>query len=123
MGDLDITNTGWRAMEMKLTRDELAVMKCIYIRARGFGKENGYWANALKKEVGMTDDRYKRAVSFLRELSLAVTEKGKMDDPEPKDGEWIHLTGAGVNAYRNAVPKEEWDAPYDAEQCKDQVVD
>src|SRR5271166_4497111 len=107
-----LSHQGAVNMEIKLGKDELAIMKWIYGRARGFGKENGYWANVLKKELSMTEERYKRATSLLRELSLAGTQSGKIDRPQPEQGEWIWLTGEGVNAYRSAVPQEEWDIVY-----------
>jgi hypothetical protein len=105
-------------MEIKLSKDELAIMRWIYERASGFTQEQDYWVNSLraidlKKELNMTEERYKRAMSLLRDLGLAVVKRGRLDDsPQAEQGDWIRLTGQGVNAYRHLVPQAEWDIEY-----------
>jgi hypothetical protein len=98
-------------VDIKLTKDELAIVAWIYGRTRAFGKtgKSQYWANVMKKELGLSQERYQRAVSFLREMGLAATEHGKVDKPEKEDGDWIFLTGQGANLYRHLVKDEEWD--------------
>ena len=103
-------------MDIKLGKDERAIIKWVYVRAKGFAKEHAYSVSLMKKELNMSEERYLRALSFLQELSLAGAQHGKADKPE--EGDWIWLTAAGVNAYRNAVKQDEWDIVYDAEQFK-----
>jgi hypothetical protein len=93
-------------MEIKFTKDELAILKWIYDRAGGFDVKHELWANPAKKELSLSDERYERAVSFLRQLNLVITREGHIDRPKPEDGEYILMTGQGVNAYRNAVDKK-----------------
>jgi hypothetical protein len=94
-----------------LSGDELALMRWAYEGAAGFGKDHGVMSFELREATGLTEPRYLRAVSALREMGLAGT-KPAHDKRSPSDVvEAVWLTGAGVNAYRHAVPREEWDLP------------
>ena len=96
-------------MDVLLSRDELALMRWVYERAAGFGKDHGVMSFELREATGLTEPRYLRAVSALREMGLAGTRPAH-DKRSPSDlVEAVWLTGPGVNAYRHAVPKEEWD--------------
>jgi len=97
-------------MDIKLAKDELAIVKWIYDRASSFGKESGVWASPMKKDLTLSDERYHRAVSVLRELGLADTRREEYPAGHPQQGDVvIYLTGAGVLAYRHLVEEEEWD--------------
>jgi hypothetical protein len=91
-------------MDILLSQDEIAILKWLHNRATGFGdKEHAYAADRMKKEVDLSDDRYKRATSFLRAMKLLVVDRTH------KDSECLILTGEGANAFRHVAKKEEWD--------------
>jgi hypothetical protein len=108
-----IDTQGVSTVETRLTHEELAILGWIYGRAKGFGKEDGYWAASMTKDLGMNELLYKRASSLLRELGFVRTESGESRAPNQKDGppekgEWISLTAAGVLAYRQWAPQDDW---------------
>jgi len=83
----------------------------VYEGAAGFGKDHGLMSFEPREATGLTEPRHLRAVSALREMGLAGT-KPAHDKRCPSDVvEAVWLTGADVNAYRHAVPREEWDLP------------
>lgn len=97
-------------MEIRLAKDELAIVKWLYDRSRAFRREDGeYWANTMKSELGLTERRYRRAVSLLTGLNLVATTKGEIKKPVEEKGHWMHLTPNGVMAYRQLVSQTEWD--------------
>jgi hypothetical protein len=91
-----ITDNGECNVDIKLSRDEIAIVAWIYGRARGFDGDAQYWANAMKKELGLSGGRYRRAVSFLSGMKLVAAERGKIDKPQPEQGDLIQLTAQGL---------------------------
>src|SRR5262249_16040382 len=91
-------------MDVLLSEDELVLMRWVYEGAAGFGKDHGLMSFEPREATGLTEPHYLRAVPALREMGLAGTEPAH-DTRSPSDVvEAVWLTGAGVNAYRPAVP-------------------
>ena len=97
-------------MEIKLTKDEIAIMGTLYKVTRNFGVDDGqYWADGIFEGIGLNEKRYARAVSLLTQMKLMGRQKDKLAGPPPREGEWVWLTVEGIMAYRANVPENEWD--------------